>query len=256
MAIAQSDNCTARTASGPDSGTAPLHPRAASWQLGSDVLTLFPTFVWKLQLAKALQESIANGLMAVLGEQRGRNASLSPGESWQSIQTLHEQERLGELASCIHAATRRVLNFLKTSHADFEITGCWANILAPGAGHNIHHHPNNYLSGVYYVATCRGADTINFHDPRIQTGIIRPPVTELTSGNTDLVVVRVQNGSLLLFPSYLPHSVTANRSDKERISVSFNIMFSHFTERLSQPLWEPAAQASGGRAGESCTPAT
>ena len=181
MVIAQGDNSTARTASGSDSGTASLHPQAAAWQVGSDVLTLFPTFVWKLQLAKALQESIANGLMSVLGEQRGRNASLSPGECWQSIQTLHEQERLGELVSCIHAATRRVLNFLKTTHADFEITGCWANILAPGTGHTIHHHPNNYLSGVYYVATWRGADTINFHDPRIQTGIIRPPVTELTS---------------------------------------------------------------------------
>jgi uncharacterized protein (TIGR02466 family) len=249
MVMAQGDNSTVTTSSGPDSGTAPLHLRAASWQVGSDVITLFPTLVWKLQLANALQESIANGLKAVLGEQRGRNASLLPGESWQSIQTLHEQERLGELVSCIHAATRRVLNFLKTGHANFEITGCWANILAPGAGHTIHHHPNNYLSGVYYVATCRGADTINFHDPRTQTGIIRPPVTELTSGNTDLVVVRVQNGTLLLFPSYLPHSVTANRSDKERISVSFNIMFSHFTERLSRPLWEPAAQAGGGTGG-------
>jgi hypothetical protein len=45
-------------------------------KVGSDVFDLFPTFVWKLQLARAPQERIANGLMAVLGEQRGRNASL------------------------------------------------------------------------------------------------------------------------------------------------------------------------------------
>ena len=56
-----------------------------------------------------------------------------------------------------------------------------------GAGHRMHSHPNNFLSGVYYVQTHEGADSINFHDPRPQTGIIRPPVTGLTAENTDQV---------------------------------------------------------------------
>ncbi len=54
-----------------------------------------------------------------------------------------------------------------------------------GAGHGMHSHPNNFRSGVYYVQTHEGADSINFHDPRPQTGIIRPPVTGLTAENTD-----------------------------------------------------------------------
>jgi uncharacterized protein (TIGR02466 family) len=62
-----------------------------------------------------------------------------------------------------------------------EITGCWANLHSPGAAHRAHSHPNNYLSAVYYVRTWPGADTINFHDPRSQAGVIRPPVTELTA---------------------------------------------------------------------------
>tara|TARA_Y100000815_G_C13114068_1_gene414251 strand:+ start:396 stop:545 length:150 start_codon:yes stop_codon:yes gene_type:complete len=49
----------------------------------------------------------------------------------------------------------------------------------------MHNHPNNYLSDVYYVQTQAGADTINLYDLRIQTGIIRPPVTKLTVGNID-----------------------------------------------------------------------
>jgi ectoine hydroxylase-related dioxygenase (phytanoyl-CoA dioxygenase family) len=40
-----------------------------------------------------------------------------------------------------------------------------------------------------------------------------------------------------MFPAYLQHSVDANRSDQERVSISFNIMFSSFTEELSKPLW-------------------
>ena len=77
----------------------------------------------------------------------------------------------------------------------------------------MHHHPNNFLSGVYYVRTHPGADTINFHDPRNQSGIIRPPVVELTAENTDQVVVRVKDGTMLVFPAYLQHSVDANASD-------------------------------------------
>ena len=94
---------------------------------------------------------------------------------------------------------------------------------------------------MYYVRTHPGADTINFHDPRIQSGIIRPPVVELTAENTDQVVVRVKDGTMLVFPAYLQHSVDASQSEAERISISFNIMFASFTENLSKPLWQPAA---------------
>ena len=62
-------------------------------------------------------------------------------------------------------------------------------------------------------------------------------MVELTAENTDQVVVRVRDGTLLLFPSWLEHSVDANRSDEERISISFNLMFSSFAQRLSKPLW-------------------
>ena len=55
--------------------------------------------------------------------------------------------------------------------------------------------------------------------------------------NTDQVVVNVSAGTLLVFPSYLQHPVDTNRSEAERISVSFNVMFSAFTENLSAPLW-------------------
>ena len=77
-------------------------------------------------------------------------------------------------------------------------------------------HANNFLSGVYYVRTHPGADTINFDDPRNQTGIIRPPVVELTAENTDQVVVRVKHGTMLVFPAYLQHSVDASEGSTTR----------------------------------------
>ena len=116
---------------------------------------------------------------------------------------------------------------------------CYVQLTDKGrdAAHQMHNHPNNFLSGVYYVRTNKGADTINFHDPRSQTEIIRPPVTALTAENTDQVVVEVRNGTVLIFPSWLAHSVDVNRSDETRISISFNGMFSAYAEKMSKPLW-------------------
>ena len=166
-----------------------------------------------------------------------RLRELAPGEAWQSDQQLHKLEEYGEFVSRVLSSARTILKFVKIDYEAVEVTGCWANVSAKGASHAIHTHPNNFLSGVYYVQTWPGADTVNCHDPRSQTSVLRPPVTELTSQNTDQVVVKVKNGTLLMFPSYLPHSVSPSESEELRISVSFNVMFSRFTENLSGPMW-------------------
>ena len=43
-----------------------------------------------------------------------------------------------------------------------------------------------------------------------------------------MVVLKVGDGSLLLFPAWLQHSVDANGSTRPRISLSFNLMFTGF----------------------------
>ena len=207
------------------------------WIEASDVIPMFPTLVWKIQLRAKLHEAMDAKILAALARMRRDAPQLASGQGWQSEQTLHELEEFLDLISCVDKAAKSVLRFLRIGYNAVEITGCWATVLGKGAVHRAHSHPNNFLSGVYYVRTHPGADTISFHDPRNQTGIIKPPVVELTGENTDLVVLSVKNGTLLIFPSYLQHSVDTNRSEEERISISFNIMFSSFTENLSKPLW-------------------
>ena len=203
----------------------------------SDVLRMFPTFVWKAQVAPSVRQGIEDDVFAKLDELRRDADALVPGRGWQSEKDLHPLDEFRGLVACIHDAAESVLDFLKTGDGAFEMTGLWANMNPKGAAHPVHSHPNNFLSGVYYLRTHEGADTVNFHDPRSQTGIIRPPVTELTAENTDQVVVKVSDGTLLMFPSWLPHSVDASGSDETRISVSFNIMFSAYVDKMSKPLW-------------------
>jgi len=199
----------------------------------SEVVRLFPTFVWKSQLDQATYKAINQTIHAQLHQWPGTGV----GGAWQSGPGLHKLDAMRALVTCIDREVRSVLDFLKIGASGYEITGCWANALEPGTTHAMHSHPNNFLSGVYYVQIQPGADSINFHDPRPQTGIIRPPVAELPAYNTDQVVVSVAEGMLLLFPAWLPHSVSANCSGRQRISISFNVMFAEYEKKMSPPLW-------------------
>ena len=203
----------------------------------SDILRMFPTLVWKAQVAPSVRQKIKDDVLAKLDDMRCGAGEPAPGPCWQSETGLHHLDEFLGLVACIQGAAEYVLKFLKTGDGAIEITGLWANMNSKGAAHPAHSHPNNFLSGVYYLRTHEGANTVNFHDPRPQTGIIRPPVTELTAENTDQVVVNVSDGALLMFPSWLSHSVDVSGSNETRISLSFNIMFPAYTERMSKPLW-------------------
>lgn len=217
----------------------PMPADTDHWIADSDVLSLFPTFVWKIQSTPEFFESVNPRILSVLRQLNPDLDEIPAGRSWQSDQTLHRREELSDLVSNIQSTARRILRFLKINYESVLMTACWANISSTEASHAMHSHPNNFLSGVYYVQTRPGADTINFHDPRPQTCIIRPPISELTAQNTDQVVLRVSEGTLLMFPAYLWHSVSRNESPDLRISVSFNLMFSSYAENLSEPLWAP-----------------
>jgi uncharacterized protein (TIGR02466 family) len=203
----------------------------------TDMQSLFPALLWQFQLKEEVYGAINAALQGVLDELRRPLPPLAPGKGWQSGHGLHRRAELRDLVTVVELAARAVLSFLKLGADEIEITGCWANVLAPGAVHPIHQHPNNFVSGVYYARAPRGGDQLNFHDPRPQAAVLRPPVTALTRENTDQVVVTVRPGLLLLFPAWLPHSVPENAGREERISVSFNLMFSRFAETLSPPLW-------------------
>ncbi len=202
-----------------------------------EIIRLFPSYVSKARVPEPAREAIDRGVMAAIGELRAGQPDVAEGEVWQSPHGLHHLPAIIPLVTCVGEAAGRVLDLLRIGPRAISITGCWANIAAPGAALKMHAHPNNFLSGVYYLQVQSGAETINFHDPRPQTGIIRPPVTELTPYNTDQVVVTVENGALLIFPAWLLHSVDANQSGRPRISVSFNLMFDAFAETMGAPLW-------------------
>jgi uncharacterized protein (TIGR02466 family) len=202
-----------------------------------DVLHVFPTYLWRADLKPAEFEPLNAALLKTLSE-IGAPSVLRPGQNWQSDHGLQEDSRLTGLMEYVGVAAQSLLAYLKID-APLAVTGCWANVNAPGTAHRLHSHRNNFLSGVYYVQVQEQADSINFFDPRPQAGVIRPPSSEPTAENSEAASVRVKNGTLLLFPAWLPHAVDPNRSRSNRVSLSFNLMFRDFTERLARPSWTP-----------------
>ncbi len=88
------------------------------------------------------------------------------------------------------------------------------------------------------MTALEGGNRITFDDPRQQIHILAPEYEEVNQHNCVNVTSEVNDGLLLLFPSWLVHSVPRNNSGQRRISISYNINFTDFTGRISPPKWQ------------------
>ncbi len=203
----------------------------------SDVVPLFPTFVWKTQLRREVFQRVNGDMRRALARLTAGMAPVDRGGKYQTDQSLHLLAEFGEFSGIVRSAATGVMAFLRLAHTPLVITGCWANISAPGATHKPHTHPNNYLSGVYCLQADEGARQITFDDPRPQSNIMSPVVRETTAENAGQIHLGVQEGMLVLFPAWLQHSVPENRSSRDRISIACNVMFTRYGEEMSAPKW-------------------
>ena len=103
------------------------------------------------------------------------------------------------------------------------LTEMWA-IINKKNNFNIEHtHPNNYLSAAYYVKAPEDCGSFKVTNPNL---ISRERITaseRRTEFNQNIAKIKPNEGDLLLFPAYLPHSVGMNNSHEDRVVISFNI---------------------------------
>jgi len=197
----------------------------------------FPTYVWVHDLDPVVAEPLNRELLDAVEKLTAPRPPLPPGQGWQTDQTLHERPEFAGLVDIFMTAARRAIDGYQIKGESLMVTGCWANLSPPGGFHIPHLHPNNFLSGVYYVQTAEGADRISFHDPRPQPEIIMPEVVRPNKLNSSVHNLKVRPGRLVLFPAWFVHSVPRNESNTLRVSISLNVMFSAFAETLSRPNW-------------------
>jgi uncharacterized protein (TIGR02466 family) len=126
----------------------------------------------------------------------------------------------------VDAAIAEVAQATGYGTARIAAANCWANVNPKFASNKIHDHANCLFSGVYYVKTPENCGNIMFYDPRSAKAFYKPQVNQFTAYTADAIAHAAEAGLLLIFPSWLRHGVEPNLSDEDRVSISFNYVFS------------------------------
>ena len=108
------------------------------------------------------------------------------------------------------------------------VSEMWAIINKPRDFNVIHTHPNAYLSAAYYVKAPEKAGRFVIENPLSVARHSYPAHATKTEYNIKAAALDIEEGDLLLFPAYLPHKVNENKSDEDRIVISFNVNINNF----------------------------
>ena len=84
--------------------------RSRRWMEASDVIPMFPTFVWKVQVKAGLRDALRQQVLAAMADIRDGLPPLAPGRGWQSGQALHQREDFQDLVACINDGVETILN--------------------------------------------------------------------------------------------------------------------------------------------------
>lgn len=174
---------------------------------------------------------VNDGLRALILEHESGSAGVTRSNvgGWHSLPDLFEWEApetialLGWVCKSVQVMTRYASQ-TDPDGPQIEVVG-WANVCRDGDYHRSHMHPGHDWSGIYYVdpgdRSNRHPDSgvVEFHDPRAAVGILDTPGKPFWG----TVHFLPEAGMLLLFPSWLVHTVNPYRGARERISVSFNV---------------------------------
>jgi uncharacterized protein (TIGR02466 family) len=200
-----------------------------------EVRGLFPTLLVVSKLADMEQVNQDVAARILQRETQSQGDTYSNVGGWQSTKDLLQWGGPG---------VQRIVDAARSIAA--EITGdsrgekrnvnwrvnVWANVNREGNYNEIHYHPAAYWSGVYYVQDGNVAKEgsldgcLVFHDPRGAAPAMYAPNVKYTipgmqsGGGHEFIWPK--SGTLLLFPSWLAHSVRSFGTKATRISIAFN----------------------------------
>jgi uncharacterized protein (TIGR02466 family) len=189
------------------------------------VTPMFPTFLFvhdHPDSAPINAELTPFSLALRAADPTGRAISSRGG--WQSQPDMRLRSELRPLIRFIDDTIGRVKIYLDIDDRfELRVSDMWININGKGSYNTPHIHGNVFFGGVYYVKTHEGCGQIQFHEPSSTREYHCPPYSRITPRNCFVQQCAAQAGRLCIFPAYLPHEVTENTVDEERISVAFNV---------------------------------
>ena len=154
-----------------------------------------------------------------------KGVSKTNHKGWHSTTDMHKKSEYSPLVTELYRMQKEIYD---NEHLDRHaiLGNMWANINPPGGSNNPHLHPNSLFSGVYYVKSQPKSGRLKIYDPRSVSQMVMPikkpgnPGRDMWRDATLDPVI----GRIIMFPSWLWHSVDENQSNDIRISVSFNFI--------------------------------
>ena len=196
-------------------------------QINYEILELFPTPVFTtmipLEFSKVTpwlfkQEMLSEEVDSPNYGERSKNSYI-----------LEEPEAI-DLKSYILELTSQYGKLLGYDYESYRFGQSWVSYKHPGQHHTMHSHPNSLISGVFYFGEPTDkTPAIKFHklEGGFNVSYLSPKLVkdkrELKYSQKEFSI-EFTPGLLLLFPSYLHHSVPLNKTDKTRCSLAFNVV--------------------------------
>ena len=137
------------------------------------------------------------------------------------------QDKCKDLKARLTAYVNDMANNVLGFAGEFTITQSWISTKQPYQSHQLHTHPNSIISGVFYYDNPEETSSITFVKPNFTSSIYSLKPIRNDENNiftADEMHIKVSNNMLLLFPSYLQHTVSINESQVNRYSLAFNAM--------------------------------
>jgi len=192
------------------------------------IYNLFPVpiFHYKIENYKEINKELINYILRLKKKDKiGNNRSNIGGWHSPNFDLVKEETPINFINKFKDFLKNIIINEFGWEYLPNKqrIVAMWAIINKKNSFNIMHNHQNCYLSAAYYVKKPERSGDISFFDP-VEPKTYRYPEKEKgTFHSNQVVTLRPEEGDLLIFPSYLYHSVEPNLSDEDRIVISFNI---------------------------------
>ena len=196
-------------------------------QINYEILDLFPTPVFASQIPLEFSKVVPWLFkQEMLSEEVD---SPNYGERSKNSYILDEPESK-DLKNYILGLVNQYGKMLGYEYDSYRFGQSWVSYKHHGQHHTMHSHPNSLISGVFYFGEPTDkTPAIKFHklEGGFNVSYLSPKFVkdkrELKYAQKEFSI-EFTPGLLLLFPSYLHHSVPLNKTDKTRCSLAFNIV--------------------------------
>ena len=182
-----------------------------------------PVWYFDIPIQEVDYNKVAEECYLEKSKSEGRTVSNKIG--WQShdIYANSEIPNISNLIKTIEMYSKNIFqDYGIKKEFNVVIGNSWININTPGSYNEFHIHPNCVLAGVYYVSAPENSGNVVIHNNSIMQ-FINASYLDTNNKNTHPeVVYKPVTGKVIIFPSWLPHSVQPNNSKEDRISIAFN----------------------------------